>query len=184
MALALNPYRHFYTRLGGTGTDGGTIKLGSVVAEQIAYTWTATTELTLRVIPVASLEDWTAYHEIRQSVLFEARGVDGYDPDHPDDRIDCHFPLLLLRGTVAVGAARLDIIGDEQAVVRTVAIRTEFQRQGLGRELMSGVESFARDRGVIKLSVNAARDAVGFYKRSGWVMVDEGKPEPVLAKEL
>jgi len=119
------------------------------------------------VIPVASPEDWAAYHDIRRSVLFAARGVDGYDLDHPDDRIECHFPLLLLRGTVAVGAARLDIISDDQAVVRTVAIRTEFQRQGLGRELMSGIESVAGDRGVIKLSVNAARDAVGFYRRSG-----------------
>lgn len=184
MALALNPYRHFYTRLGGMETDGGTIKLDSVVAEQIAYTWADTSELTLRVIPVTSSGDWAAYHEIRQSVLFEARGLDGYDPDHPDDRKSCHFPLLLLRGTVAVGAARLDLIGGDQAVVRTVAIQSEFQRQGFGRELMSEIESFARDRGVESLTVNAAPDAVQFYRHCGWAMVDEGKPEPVLAKEL
>ncbi|MGM4986526.1 GNAT family N-acetyltransferase [Rhizobium sp. 11_C7_N12_5] len=184
MALALNPYRHFYARLGGIETDGGTIKLGPVVAEQIAYTWADTSELTLRVIPVTSSGDWAAYHEIRRRVLFEARGLDGYDPDHPDDRKDGHFPLLLLRGTVAVGAARLDIIGDDQAIVRTVAIRTEFQRQGFGREIMSGIENFAMDRGVASLTVNAAPDAVEFYRHCGWAMVDETKPEPLLAKEL
>jgi len=184
MALGLNPYRHFYARLGGMETDGGTIKLGPVVAEQIAYTWADTSELTLRVIPVASSEDWAAYHEIRRRVLFEARGLDGYDLDHPDDRKSGHFPLLLRTGNVAVGAARLDLKGGDQAVVRTVAIRSEFQRQGFGREIMSGIESFARGRGVASLTVNAAPDAVGFYRRSGWVLVDEGKPEPVLAKEL
>ena len=184
MALALNPYRHFYSNLGGREEDGGTLALGSVAVEQIAYTWTDTSELTLRVIPVASSEHWSAYHEIRRSVLFEARGLDGYDSDHLDDRRSGHFPLLLLKGTSIVGAARLDLKEGDQAVVRTVAIRTDFQRQGLGRELMSGVESFAKDRGVLSLTVNAARDAVEFYRRSGWLMVDETKPEPVLAKRL
>ncbi len=185
MALALNPYRHFYNNLGGREEDGGTLALGPFVAEQIAYTWIDTSELTLRVIPVASSEHyWSAYHEIRRSVLFDARGLDGYDSDHPDDRKDGHFPLLLLKGTSIVGAARLDLKEGDQAVVRTVAIRTDFQRQGLGRELMSGVESFARDRGIRSLTVNAARDAVEFYRRSGWSMVDEAKPEPVLAKGL
>lgn len=184
MALALNPYRHFYTRLGGTETDGGTIKLGSVVAEQIAYAWADTSELTLRVIPVASSEDWAAYHDIRRSVLFEARGLDGYDPDHPDDRRSDHFPLLLLKGAASVGAARLDLKDDNQAVVRTVAIRPQFQRQGLGREIMSGIESFARDRGVASLTVNAVPDAAEFYRHCGWSMIDETKPEPILAKGL
>ncbi|MDK4715927.1 GNAT family N-acetyltransferase [Rhizobium sp. CNPSo 4039] len=140
--------------------------------------------MTLRVLPVLTPEDWAAYHEIRRTVLFDARGLDGYDPDHPDDRRNDHFPLVLLRGTTIVGAARLDFKQDNHAVVRTVAIRPDFQRQGLGRELMSGVESFARDRGVRSLTVYAARDAIEFYMRSGWLMVDETKPERVLVKEL
>ncbi|WP_245510019.1 GNAT family N-acetyltransferase [Rhizobium leguminosarum] len=82
------------------------------------------------VVQVFADEHWNAYHDIRRAVLFEARGLIGYDANHPDDRRDGHFPLLLLLENTPVGAARLDLMSEQTAWVRTVAIRAECQGKG------------------------------------------------------
>ncbi|UIJ87685.1 hypothetical protein LZK77_07150 [Rhizobium leguminosarum] len=68
------------------------------------------------VVQVFADEHWNAYHDIRRAVLFEARGLIGYDANHPDDRRDGHFPLLLLLENTPVGAARLDLMSKQTAV--------------------------------------------------------------------
>ncbi|MGZ2405700.1 hypothetical protein ACVIKO_002960 [Rhizobium ruizarguesonis] len=45
------------------------------------------------VVPVMTERQWNAYHDIRRAVLFEARGLIGYEANHPDDRRDGHFPF-------------------------------------------------------------------------------------------
>ncbi|MGO7588114.1 GNAT family N-acetyltransferase [Rhizobium leguminosarum] len=135
------------------------------------------------VVQVSSYEHWNAYHDIRRAVLFEARGLIGYDANHPDDRRDGHFPLLLLLENTPVGVARLDLT-EQTACVRTVAIRAECQGKGYGRMLMVGLEKFASQHEVKRLLVNAARDAVGFYEALGWTVIEAGGENPVLTKEL
>ncbi|MDP9808114.1 GNAT superfamily N-acetyltransferase [Rhizobium tibeticum] len=184
VALGLNPYRGFYERLDGVPMNGGTIMLGSAVVDQVAYLWEDIAELTLEVVNVTTDEQWRAYHGIRRTILFEARGLTGYDANHPDDRMPGHIPLLLMLGSRAVGAARLDLMADREACVRTVAIKQDFQRKGYGRALMVHLEALASSHSVEKLVVNAARDAVGFYRAFGWTIVDAVRDNPVLTKEL
>ncbi len=115
-------------------------------------------------------EDWEAYHSIRRIELFEARGRMGvYDADHADDRAPNHFPLLLKWNGRGIATTRLDLRESGLAIVRLVAVVKAEQRKGHGHVLAARTEAFARDRGVIKLLVNAAADAVGFYERIGFV---------------
>jgi GNAT superfamily N-acetyltransferase len=122
-------------------------------------------------LAVVSLpEDWQAYHSIRRVALFEARGRLGvYDAGHPDDRAPNHFPLLLKWNGRGIATTRLDVRAPGLAIVRLVAVVKAEQRKGHGRVLAVRTEAFARDRGVVKLLMNAAADAVGFYQRIGFV---------------
>jgi GNAT superfamily N-acetyltransferase len=114
-------------------------------------------------------EDLETYHSIRRAELFEARGRGGiYDRDHADERHPDHIPLLLRLDGVGIATTRLDLRGDGLAVVRLVAVTKSLQRRGHGRVLAGLTETFARQRGVIRLTVNAAVDAVGFYERMGF----------------
>ena len=136
------------------------------------------------IVEVATPEQWQSYHDIRRTVLFEARGLTGYNANHPDDRMQGHMPVLLMFRTTPVGTARLDVMGDREACVRTVAIRQDFQRRGLGRALMAGLDDIAVRHGVRRLTVHSAPDAVGFYEALGWIIVDAARENPLLAKEL
>ncbi|UWU30787.1 GNAT family N-acetyltransferase [Rhizobium sp. WSM1274] len=150
----------------------------------MAYLWKDIASLTLEVVRVSADAHWDAYHAIRRQVLFEDRGLTGYDEHHPDDHRDGHFPFLLLQGNLPVGAARLDLKANSKGVVRTVAIKAAFQRKGLGRVLMKRLEAFAAQHGVIGLEVNAAPDAVTFYEKLGWTMINGSKNNPLMIKGL
>jgi N-acetylglutamate synthase-like GNAT family acetyltransferase len=118
---------------------------------------------------VNSVDDWDAYHDIRKAELFDARGSGvTYDPDHPDESLPDNFPLLLKWKDVGIGTTRLDLRPDGAAVIRLVAVSRAEQRKGHGWILNDKVEAFARTKGVSRLLVNAAPEAVEFYERLGF----------------
>jgi N-acetylglutamate synthase-like GNAT family acetyltransferase len=121
------------------------------------------------LIEVRTPEDWAAFHDIRRTELFEARGRYGvYDDKHPDDVADCAHPFLLKHNGRPLGTTRLDVRGDGTGIFRLVAITADAQGQGHGRVLSEMVEAKARSFGIGTLYVNAADTAVGFYEKTGW----------------
>ncbi|TDW32434.1 acetyltransferase (GNAT) family protein [Rhizobium azibense] len=138
----------------------------------------------MKLVRVSSQSEWEAYHHIRRHVLFDLRGLSGYDDRHPDDRKPEHLPLIFVDGNETVGAVRLDFTGNGNGVVRTVAIAAERQRQGMGRAMMAAVERLAKAEKAVRLEAYAAPNAVGFYRKLGWEMVDADRPNPLMAKLL
>lgn len=123
----------------------------------------------LRQVKISEGADWAAYHQLRRKVLFEDKGMIGvYDENRPEEYSDGKHSLLLKADGVGVGTTRLDDLADGTAIVRLVAIAADRQRQGLGRKLGALVEEYARDLGVVELKVNAAPDAIDFYRKTGW----------------
>jgi len=118
---------------------------------------------------VESDGDWAAYHSIRKRILWEDRGLGGYDERHPDDRLADNHPLLLMHDGAPVGTARLDVVDQRLGIVRLVAIEAGLQRRGLG---------------LVWLEVNAARNAEGFYQRLGWETVHSDRKIPLMTKAL
>ena len=126
--------------------------------------------MSYELVVVTRPDEWAGYHAIRRVELFEARGRIGvYDADHTDVRAPNQFPLLLEWYGTAIATTRLDVRESGFAMVRLVAVVKAEQRRGHGRVLAARTEAFARDRGVTRLLVNAAADAVGFYERIGFV---------------
>jgi GNAT superfamily N-acetyltransferase len=122
--------------------------------------------------------EWRAYHDIRRSVLFEARGQFGvYNEAHPDDRASGHHPRLLLHRGDPVGVIRVDIEGTT-AILRRVAVRSDAQRLGHGRVLLSLAQRFAQAEGCSRLLSYVAREAVGFYRKCGFASDHEVGDEP------
>ena len=118
--------------------------------------------------PPADAADWQAFHDIREAVLFLARGRVGvYDRDHPDDRDPRNEPLLCKLDGRPIGTVRLDDRGGS-GVIRLVAIVPELQGMGYGRAMARLCDARARERGMATLYVNAAPEALGYYEALGW----------------
>jgi GNAT superfamily N-acetyltransferase len=124
--------------------------------------------VTYRLVDVENEADWHAYHPIRRSVLWDARGRSNYDDRHEDEYRPNRYPLLLKLAGRSIGTTRLDDFGGAVAAVRLVAIVSDAHRQGHGRKLMELVEGRALALGARHLVINSASDAVGFYEKLGW----------------
>ena len=125
--------------------------------------------MSYKLVSPSSPSQWAAYHDIRRIVLFERRGRFGvYDPDHPDEQKQNHFPKLLLIDETPVGVIRIDIEG-AIARFRRVAIDENRQRRGHGRVLLRLSEAFAREYQAEKIEASVAADAVEFYRRAGYI---------------
>ncbi len=55
-----------------------------------------------------SADDQSAYHRLRRTVLFEARGRFDYIPDEPEEIKEQNLSLLLKFNGQAMGTVRLD----------------------------------------------------------------------------
>lgn len=98
---------------------------------------------------------------------------------------------MLEQREVLVACDPTDIVGTaslEGDLARTVFVLPERQGRGIGRQLMLAVEALARDRGLRVLRVPASLTARFFYRRLGYVVVEEmfhGEERTVLMeKEL
>jgi N-acetylglutamate synthase-like GNAT family acetyltransferase len=121
-----------------------------------------------QLVEVVGENEWRDYHAIRRVVLWEARGRTGYNDKHSDEYVPANRPLLLKLDGRAIGTTRLDDFCNGTGLVRLVAIIADLQRRGHGRKLAELVEAYARNRGMRRLFVNAAPDAVGYYEKLGW----------------
>ncbi len=117
----------------------------------------------------ASPDDWQTFHDIREAELFRARHRDvTYDRNHPNDFMPENRPLLFKRGGRPIGVMRLDDLGNGTGAVRLVAITSTEQGRGHGRVMAGMCDAIARRTGLHTLFVNAAPEAIGFYKKTGW----------------
>jgi GNAT superfamily N-acetyltransferase len=116
--------------------------------------------------------EWDAYHSIRRRVLWEARGRFGvYDDTHLDEHKASHFPKLLIFEGAPIGVIRIDI-AKPISWFRRVAIIESLQRRGHGSYLMKLAEDFVRERGVSRIQSDVDRDAIPFYERFGFRLVN------------
>jgi GNAT superfamily N-acetyltransferase len=134
----------------------------------------------------SSDSEWTAYHAIRRTVLFERRGRFGvYDAAHPDESQPGHYRFLLLYKSEPIGTIRVDIAEDE-ALFRRVAIREDVQRQGHGRKMLELAEGFVRGQNGNRIRSHVDPNAVGFYERCGFTRerADSGEATILMRKDL
>ena len=74
--------------------------------------------------------------------------------------------------------------GTDVGMVRLVAVLPQHQRQGVGRSMMRAIEAIALANGLRRLDVHAAPDAVAFYKKTGWKVIDPERRNPLMTKAL
>lgn len=104
----------------------------------------------------------------------------------PPDDIERHLEgFLVARSSEAatghdilIGSVGLEIYG-KSALLRSLAVHPDFQRNGLGTRLVSGITQTARDQGVTQLYL-LTDTAEDFFKRLGFKLVSRDEvPEEV-----
>ncbi len=91
-----------------------------------------------------------------------------------DDPLAVH--LAAKDGMKIVGCATVLVNewnGERACQLRGMAIDPEYQRRGVGREILAEVDRIAAEKGVRILWANVRKLAAEFYRKYGWVIVSE-----------
>lgn len=133
-------------------------------------------------------EEYRQACALRQAVLREPLGLSLADEDLSAEADQLHFGLFAADGTLAacVIAAPLD---PGHAKIRQMAVRPDFQGQGLGRRLLTAVGQVLEDQGFRRLSLHARAHVIGFYESLGFTVIGEpftevGIPHRKMTKQI
>jgi len=115
--------------------------------------------------------EWPRFAEVLDlyfDVLYGPFGVErDFEWYHPAN--GSRFAIALGPQDELLGSARLlPEAGEEVRQVRQVVVSPAAQGLGVGRELMTTIESIAIEEGAAELWLNARHTAFGFYEALGW----------------
>ncbi|MBI2707449.1 MAG: GNAT family N-acetyltransferase [Proteobacteria bacterium] len=116
-------------------------------------------------------KEWENYHRIRKEQIHMMYCPDKlYDVEDKEEKKNNTFPLVFVDkdGETILGTVRVDIINNEEASLRWVAIDAPYVGQGLGKKMLTLVEEFLKRRHIGLLRVPAESDSKGFYTHLGY----------------
>lgn len=72
-----------------------------------------------------------------------------------------------------IGVARLQFNNAAEAQIRYMAVSKSYERQGIGRKLISSMEEHARNSGIKFIVLDAREAAVSFYKKLDYEITEK-----------
>jgi GNAT superfamily N-acetyltransferase len=124
---------------------------------------------------------------LRDEVLRRPLGRALSATDMDRDRLGVHFAAV--RGDEVVACVGLYPDGEGLLRLRQMAVAPALQGHGLGAQVLSFAEDWARGRGVAEIELHAREPAIGFYERysyarEGDIFEEVGIPHVVMRKRL
>lgn len=113
--------------------------------------------------------EWKQYHHLCRTRIF-VRVYMEYDENHPNftDPANTHF--VLYYGAEIIGIAHTQSLAKPgEAAIRSIAVVPEHERQGHATFILKALEKWLKEQGVHTVRLHAAPEAVGFYKKYGYV---------------
>lgn len=101
--------------------------------------------------------------------------VDSFSPTNILKNAKTQYIFVAVEDGKIIGTGSLANYGstDKPSYYGTaIFVAPEFQRQGIGRQIMQNVEAKAVEMGADKIIVRAARNARAFYEKLGYTYVD------------
>lgn len=114
-------------------------------------------------------EEWDSYYDLRYRILREPLGKERGSERNDGDENGNHFALY--EGNKLVAIARLDQVDQVICQARFVAVETDLQGKGYGREIMTALENKAERLGYGRLILHARDYALPFYEKLGYTLI-------------
>jgi GNAT superfamily N-acetyltransferase len=126
--------------------------------------------MALKIIDHGSAE-YRQMIKLRDDILRKPLGI-GFTPQELEKEKD-NVLIGAFEDEDILGCCMLVEENPETVRLRQMAVLNDLQGKGIGRALMNFAENLARDRGYKVISMNARKNAVGFYEKMGYSVFSE-----------
>ena len=90
-----------------------------------------------------------------------------------DDNDDLCYHVIAIENNNVYGVARLEFISEKVAQLRYMAVDDAYQKKGVGRNIIQHMEAFAKRNNKTELFLNARENAVGFYEKMDYKIIEK-----------
>ncbi len=104
---------------------------------------------------------------LRDEVLRQPLGMNIRNDDLSSEELCIHFGFLNKLGVI-VGCLQVKPLSAHQFQIRQMAVRQQYQRQGIGSELLRQAEKYIKLKDGDTILIEAREYAVSFYQRCGY----------------
>lgn len=113
-------------------------------------------------------DEYRASLELRNRILREPIGLKFTEQDLINEKDVFHIACFLPKQNKLVGACFLTPHTDITMQLRQMAVDSNYQKIGIGREIILFVEIFAEKKGYKYMYLHARKEAVAFYEKLGY----------------
>lgn len=116
-------------------------------------------------------KDFQAVRQLRLTVFVEEQ--EWQEEDEFDEFDSEAFHALAFVDDEPVGTGRLYFDDDDEAFIGRMAVDQSARGKGIGAQILSLLESTAKEQGAKRISLNAQTYVQPFYERAGYVAEGE-----------
>ncbi len=126
--------------------------------------------MSFQIRPPSSELEFQSYYDLRFRILREPWNQPrGSEKDEFEDAA-FHLGAWDSNGRL-LGVGRLHQATDRIGQIRYMAVEPCFRNRGCGQAILSRLEAQARNQCLLKIILNARKEALGFYQRAGYQVI-------------
>ena len=123
----------------------------------------------IKIITPSSDTEIASYYQIRFDELRKPwNQLPGSEKDTMED--ECVHRMAVFKDEY-IGVARLQYNQDSQAQIRYMAVKKEYQMQGVGKILILDLENIAKNNDVSEIILQSRESAVDFYLKLNYEII-------------
>lgn len=127
----------------------------------------------MKIISPSNKEEFEKYYQLRWEVLRAPWGKPKGSEKDDFENTSTHA-LMLDENNNAVAVCRLNSTDNKQiGQVRFMGVSSTAQGKGYGAKIMDYIEQEAKKQGMNKIILHARENALEFYKRCGYTVVEK-----------
>jgi len=127
----------------------------------------------ITVIEPQTPEEFKQYYSLRYKILRKPWGQPHGSERDNEDEISYHRMIIDEATGDAIAVGRLQVNTKEEAQIRYMAVGDNYQGKGLGSKIVIALEDIALDKGANRIILQARKNAVQFYQRNGYKVVEK-----------
>ena len=124
------------------------------------------------VRPPQTPEEFERYRDLRWRILrapWNQPRITEQDDLENDD-----FPIMVCEvDGIPIGVGRAHFIFEDEAQIRSISVELNWEGKGIGTIVLKELEKIVTAKGAKRIIIHARNNAVEFYKKNGYHIVEE-----------
>ncbi len=128
--------------------------------------------LNIKIVRPSTEKEWSAYYQLRYEVLRKPWNQPENTTKDETENESLHW-LIMDEHSIPIATGRLQINSPTEGQIRSMAVQTTKQNAGLGSLMIQTIEEEARRRNLSEIVLDARKEAVPFYIKNGYVVIQD-----------